>query len=666
MTPVIIKHTGLIGSLTAEVKNVPLDGAVWYTAQEIGDGLEYRFAAGMLYPFRFLCSDMILDGDELGVFQLALQEGKDGPKFELYYGMLNQCQARMRASLEGVNQNRWQFPREAAWLKPMCGGDRVSLERVDRMTITVLRKGDKPVRWCMTDIIARDDDPPRLEDPILLNGPLLDEMGQNALRDWPGKTSCVQKMDERLKKQSAEVGSAQFPDGFSRWGGWKAVRFEATGRFRTHHDGSRWWLVDPDGYIFWSAGMDCVRVDVTSAISGLEKALAWLPSKVGEYAAAYETTHEGRNGFTYLAANFIRTFGPECWSEVWAKISLSWMRGTGFNTVANWSEWKIAKTAGFPYVRPLEFSPNRARPIFRDFPDVFDPQFTEDAADFSRQLEETAEDPAFIGYFLMNEPTWGFARQTPAEGMLFNTLRCHTRRALGRWLREKYTTDQAISEQWGIPVSFAEVAEGKWTKELPPTAEKDMEEFSGVMVERLFTTLSDACRTVDPGRLNLGARYYTVPPAWALAGMASFDVFSMNCYNDRVPEERVADIVSKLQRPVMIGEWHFGALDVGLPGSGIGRVKDQADRGKAYRVYLENAAVQPGCIGTHYFTLYDESALGRFDGENWNIGFIDVCNKPYEPMVEAARSSHARMYRVALGEEPPFADAPEYLPKLFL
>ena len=41
-------------------------------------------------------------------------------------------------------------------------------------------------------------------------------------------------------------------------------------------------------------------------------------------------------------------------------------------------------------------------------------------------------------------------------------------------------------------------------------------------------------------------------------------------------------------------------------------------------------------MGVHYFTLYDESALGRFDGENWNIGFLDVCNRPYEPLAAAA------------------------------
>ena len=33
----------------------------------------------------------------------------------------------MRAPLEAVDQNRWRFEREAAWMKPLCGGDRVDL-----------------------------------------------------------------------------------------------------------------------------------------------------------------------------------------------------------------------------------------------------------------------------------------------------------------------------------------------------------------------------------------------------------------------------------------------------------------------------------------------------------------------------------------------------------
>jgi hypothetical protein len=59
-------------------------------------------------------------------------------------------------------------------------------------------------------------------------------------------------------------------------------------------------------------------------------------------------------------------------------------------------------------------------------------------------------------------------------------------------------------------------------------------------------------------------------------------------------------------------------------------------------------------------------ALGRFDGENYNIGFLDVCNRPYEALGLAARASHERLYKVASGAEKPYSDAPKYLPKLFM
>jgi len=95
-------------------------------------------------------------------------------------------------------------------------------------------------------------------------------------------------------------------------------------------------------------------------------------------------------------------------------------------------------------------------------------------------------------------------------------------------------------------------------------------------------------------------------------------------------------------------------------------VPDQAGRGKAYRIYLEDAAAKPWCVGVHYFILYDQSALGRFDGENYNIGFLDVCNRPYDALCEAARASHERLYAVASGEMAAYNDEPVYLPMVFL
>jgi hypothetical protein len=186
-----------------------------------------------------------------------------------------------------------------------------------------------------------------------------------------------------------------------------------------------------------------------------------------------------------------------------------------------------------------------------------------------------------------------------------------------------------------------------------------------VMVERYFRIISSACKRVDPNHLNLGMRWAGLPPAWAVAGMKFFDVYSINCYRERVPAETTAQIQKTLNRPTIVGEWHFGALDAGLPSSGIGHLKNQADRAKAYRVYLEDAAANPNCVGAHWFILYDQSALGRFDGENYNIGFLDVCNRPYDELGSAAIASHERMYEVASGKAAPFSDAPEHLQTLY-
>ncbi len=655
-----------LGGLLQEAAPSPLAGGLWYTARAVGDGLEYRFAAGALAAARYLAADLLLDGNQLAVFSLTLQEGEDGPTFGLFFGALNQCQARIRLPLEAVNQNRWRYDREGAWLKPICALDRVDLARVDRMTLSIYRMAEEPVRFCLTPFVATAVEPPVLTEPLLPKGPLLDELGQSTLHDWPTKSCSAEEVTDRLKTQLALAPTQRWPEGYSRWGGWARRRIEGTGFFRTYHDGRRWWLIDPDGHLFWSAGVDCVRVDTEAAYDGLETALSWHPDPTGPYAAAYRHPERGHGReINYLAANLIRAFGPG-WRACWGEIALAELRRVGFNTVGNWSEWPLASEALFPYVRPLEPRFPNTPLVFRDFPDVFHPAFAEDAVLYAAQLRETANDPAMIGYFLMNEPTWGFAKESPAVGMLFTTPVCATRRVLAEFLAQRYGDDARLSGAWQIDTSLAAIAEGPWQTPLTPAAERDLAAFSAVMVEKLFGTLSDACRQVDPNHLNLGARYYTVPPAWALDAMRCFDVFSMNCYRARVPADEVERVSTRLERPVLIGEWHFGALDVGLPSGGIARVRTQADRGRAFRVYTEQAAALRACIGVHYFTLYDQSALGRFDGECYNIGFLDVTNRPYEPLAEAARATHERLYEVALGEVLPFDDAPEYLPPVFL
>jgi len=636
MTPIIFHQTGLFGKIKTEKTEAPVHGSAWYVADSTESGLVYYLEPGILAGYRYLSADMLLDGTHLAVFVLHLQEGEGGRKAAMMFAALNQCAARIRIPLEAVNQNRWAFPREGAWLKPMSGGDVVRLEKVDRMTLTLLRKSAEPVRWCITPFTATADAPPLLDDPLLPKGPLLDELGQSTLIGWTGKSKNAEEVTTRLHAQLADAKADKQPGELSRWGGWTGKKFRATGYFRTEHDARRWWLVDPEGCAFWSAGLDCVNFGIGAHVQGLHKALAWMPEATGEYAAARD---DSKANVDFLRANFIRAFGADAAHDAWEKIALGLMRRLRFNTVGNWSEWQAASKAAFPYVRPLDLRWPRTPMIFRDFPDVFHPAFEEDVKEFAAQLAETRDDPALLGYFLMNEPTWGFAAQTPAEGMWLNDVKGPAREEFARFVAKRNSS--------------------------VPTAQ-DFTDFSAIIAEKLFESLSSACRAVDPHHLNLGARYHTVPPEWAIVAMQCFDVFSINCYKERVNPEAVEKITRLVHRPVLVGEWHFGALDAGLPSSGIGHVRTQEDRGKAYRVYAENAAALPGCVGVHWFTLYDESALGRFDGENYNIGFLDICNRPYTPLAEAATLAHERIYKIADGTLAPTNDVPEYLPLLFV
>lgn len=644
-----------------------LEGGTWYRAGKEGEGLTYRFAPGLLAKARYLTTDLLLDGDTLAAFSVNLQEGDKGPIFRFGFGALNQCSLRMRLSLALVDQNRWMVDREGAFLKPRCGGDRVDLEKVDRIRFVVSRKGPSEVRWMMTPLHVSSGEVAKLAPPLLPKGPLLDEFGQSAHRKWPGKTTSSDELTKRIQTQLAEVPKRCWPDEFSEWGGSSERRLtKGTGFFTTHHDGKRWWLVDPQGHAFFSAGLDCVRVDCEARIDGIESALAWMPP-TPEYADALGgDSRRGGKRVSYLAANIIRALGREGWKERWARIALAEMRRLRFNTVGNWSDTEYASQERFPYVRPLNFRAERSSFLYRDFPDVFHPGFEQDAAAYAAQLQSTAKDPALIGYFLMNEPTWGFSSEVPAAGMLFTTETAHSRRALARHLRTKYPSEAALSAAWKRDLTYAQIESGRWKGALSQTAIADLRDFSVQMVERYFTVLSAACKRADPNHLNLGMRWAGVPPEWAVAGMKTFDVFSLNCYMDKLPRDRAERIERMVGKPVLVGEWHFGALDAGLPASGIGHLRNQTERAKAYRVYLEDAAANPNCVGVHWFTLYDQSALGRFDGENYNIGFLDICNRTYPEMAAAAIASHERMYEVAEGKAEPFTAALDYLPKVFL
>ena len=162
----------------------------------------------------------------------------------------------------------------------------------------------------------------------------------------------------------------------------------------------------------------------------------------------------------------------------------------------------------------------------------------------------------------------------------------------------------------------------------------------------------------------LGMRWAWISDPYLVEGWENFDVFSINCYAVD-PTSAIQNIVDLgVDLPVMIGEFHFGALDAGLPATGLEGVLSQRDRGIAYRHYCEKAAAHPNGVGCHYFQCYDQFVLGRFDGENYNIGLFDICSQPYPNMMEQIKRCSSEIYEVADGQKEPCKEKAETIPMI--
>jgi hypothetical protein len=325
----------------------------------------------------------------------------------------------------------------------------------------------------------------------------------------------------------------------------------------------------------------------------------------------------------------------------------------GYNTIGNWSDSRLCKEANLPYVYPMTGFPSTRKSVFRDFPDVFDPTFEDSARKFARQLELLKNDRYLIGYFLRNEPEWAFGNHNLAAEMLANPWTSFTRTRLKNWLKELYKNDiKNLNQTWSENFSsFDDLDSGTIVVGLE--ARRALVPFTEMLVDSMVSKVCREVKKVDPNHLNLGLRYAWISSDLCYRAGAWFDVFSLNGYDRLVPAQTKI-ITQKTGKPVMIGEFHFGALDRGLPASGIVASANTKERGQAIRSYMEEGFARPEVIGIHYFLMYDQPILGRFDGENYNVGLFDICVQPYPELKEEIGKAHKRMYKLARRKQKPY------------
>ncbi|MBZ5585768.1 MAG: hypothetical protein LAQ30_26955 [Acidobacteriia bacterium] len=500
-----------------------------------------------------------------------------------------------------------KVPRNSFWIS--TGGVYGPLDAVEAMGVAMQAPLGKPTLEIRSVRLAKEDP----GSDILDKKPVVDEFGQWIPAEWPGKVKDLAGLRKQWTEEDAGFGAGDF--GYCPYGGYANTKAKATGFFRVEQVDGRWWFVDPDGHLFFSTSVTGIGAGGGDArIQGREDYFTALPPMNAPAGAGR------RPQIGFYAWNVERRYGADAQTK-WIDTAIQRLESWGINTIGNWSDQRVANTRKKAYVATLRGWGMETG--YMGMPDVF-------SEDFPKMVDKSAaeqcatrkDDPWLLGYFVANEPPW------PG--------------------RESLVVDLILER----PASAIQ-REAKAFLAAGDTPER-RKQFIYRAYDRFLEVINGAIRRHDPNHLNLGLRFGGgLPPAEMLSASKAFDVYSMNVYAPSVNGKTLEQIYQATGRPIIVGEFHFGVPGRGLA-PGLVQARDQAERGVAYRYYVEQAAAFPAFIGSSWFQWIDQPVTGRNDGENYNIGLVDVTDRPYKELVEAMKTTHRRLQAVHAGKVAPF------------
>ena len=496
--------------------------------------------------------------------------------------------------------------------------------------------------------------------------PLIDEFGQYKHADWPGKVRAVDDMAAQRQAEEQDLAANPGPAGLNRYGGWQqGPQLRATGSFRTEKVDGKWWLVDPEGRLFFSHGIDSVGLwDTGTMVGSREGWFEGLPDSedpqtarlygkrtqsIGSYSGQQLTS------FSHAGYNLLRKYGED-WEQTWAEVTHRRLRSWGMNTLGNWVKPEVARLRQTPYTVNVWISGQKPRVIeggtgyWGKFYDPFDAEFPAKVAAAVEQATgwfSSVGDPWCLGYFVDNELSWG-DELSFGQAALHSPADQPARIALIDDLKAKYVSIERLNDAWGTAFDSWETFSQARDIQLDTSrAGEDLKAFYSKLADRYFAVVSQSLRGKDPDHLYLGCRFAWVNPLAFSAAAKYVDVVSFNLYRASVDQFQTP---APSDVPLMVTEFHFGALDRGMWHTGLLGATSQEHRAALYKNYVMGALRHPQFVGTHWFEYQDESTTGRpLDGENYAIGFVSIADTPYPEIINAAREVGATMYQLRAG-----------------
>jgi hypothetical protein len=481
----------------------------------------------------------------------------------------------------------------------------------------------------LTERISPDD----------LPKPLLDKMGQLVGETWEGKVTDEAELAADGKRDLAAYADHPVGESFSQYGGWKdGPRFDATGHFYTKKIDGKWWFVDPEGYLFWSLGVTGVGGGAATRISGREQ---FFPDLSDSPFFREDATIRG---YDFILGNMHRKYGED-WEAANAEVTLGRMRSWGMNTIGAWSVDSVLGQDKVPYTIILHPKLQGLGSLDK-VPDPFSNQFRKSLKSMVKEASgKYAGDPWNLGVFIDNELKWGKGLQLVNEVIELKAS-VPAKKAMIAQLKDKYGTIKALNASWGTDFGDFKAIRGVPWVDWTDAYKADLTAFQDHLVDTYFAYCAELLDEYMPGHLYLGCRFHgsiydgknTIVQN---AASRHVDVMSYNIYKPSVND---AKLHQEVDRPVIIGEFHFGTGSHGVWGFGLGPCNSLEHQAELYATYVKEAVENPQIVGTHWFKWSDHPTTGRYDGENYRIGIVNITDRPYKTLTDAIKGAADGMY----------------------
>jgi hypothetical protein len=393
---------------------------------------------------------------------------------------------------------------------------------------------------------------------------------------------------------------------YSKYGGWlDDPRGPSVGFFRPTRRGERWWLIDPDGYLYLNVGVCSVA-----------------PGKSEASRARFDTPQKWADETTKLLAehHFSATGG---WSDV------EHLRGAPHRLVYAVSSNFMSS---FGRQKHLTFQQPGHTGYANDCIPVFHPEFESFCDEYARSLAATKDDPYLLGHFSDNElpvPVDLLDKSLALDTMDPRTVPGYN--AARKWLKERRGGAEETSQ----------------------LSDQEREAFREFVFGRYFEITARAIRKHDPNHLCLGSRLHSNAlrsPAIFRAAGKHLDVIAVNLYNQWTPPaEMLAMWHKEAAKPVIITEFYTKGDDAGFKNtSGAGWiVPTQKDRALFYQNFTLALLESRECVGWHWFKYMDndpEDLTTDPSNRDSNKGIVSIRYEPYRPLLEGMKALNSEVY----------------------